>query len=550
MGFGFGAEGAGTGHNSKDPPFLLYKTILLLSYAALVVFLSFRIFTHCRRGHSRRSFTFGLLVMCLSWGLLRTIFWLGTILSPAKLSGTDTFSVVWIAGLYWVPFAAQFTSYSLFALFLGKVVHRRNWKQGWKKLFHWGFVGSNLLLLIFVTAWAVRSVLGISRPAPPPVPHPHPIIRSPSPSSGSPLILNGNGQHLRGILPNIGTVLPLLTPSSSSSSSRAHHGGGVVPWQPTHPGHNISDFDVTLHWVMGFAFAALSVVFGWLSLRYLAVDSQHLKRMLLFQPRQLALLNLVCSIVFISRALVNFLDATDPAWGSLVNISLDGAHDVTQWACLLMLVWEIVPTVLFLAIIARQQGSRRASIPSYGAFHQISTGTANAPLVPGNSFVESNQSEIGEDNSQPIEAQRRWLEGGSLFDDPSRYDSLPSDSILDDRLYRGPFASIGSTPGKSLNSPWAAQLGSQSGSGSGSDASPYLSSFQNSHPHTMHPHATSLAGSHSQRLPSSLGKEQTVRGYEGAPRGRISGQSPPGPLLSSIDSGDSSNPRNSMQENL
>ena len=48
----------------------------------------------------------------LIWSVLRCVFWLGTMLGPANVdsSDSDVFFVCWTVGLYWVPFAMQYTS--------------------------------------------------------------------------------------------------------------------------------------------------------------------------------------------------------------------------------------------------------------------------------------------------------------------------------------------------------------------------------------------------------------------------------------------------------
>ena len=126
-------------------------------------------------------------------------------------------------------------------------------------------------------------------------------------------------------------------------------------------------------------------------------------------------------------------------WNSL---PIGSGEDVGAWAMVMFILWEVIPTMLSLMTIARRQGSggRGGAVPSYGAFHHIASGgSATRPIAISDDGRDSF------DDLEDVDAAKRWLEGGNLFDDDRRYDSLPSDSIFDD--VRGQRSSLGTTPG-------------------------------------------------------------------------------------------------------
>ena len=477
---------------------LPWKATLVVTYALLMLYCAYRVHFHCAHKHSRRSFTFGLLVMVLGWSVLRAIFWCGTMVGPRDVaySDSDAFYVGWTVGLYWVPFAMQYTSYSVFSLFLGKVVYREHWKRRrWKRMFISGFSLTNFLLFIFILVWATRSALiVIDHNTPPATPHATPAHPATTPSSSPGR--NGTGAMALPTFASRSASSPTLslgvntflvwTFTSAKNHTPGNHsgggggGGGGAPWIPVAPAtYYISEvLDRQLHYVMGTAFAILALTFGLLSVRYMGIHREVLRRMLVFYPRRLGALTMVMSFVFVTRAAVNFYDAasvTASAGPSWVALHIGSGHDQSVWTVMLFLVWEIIPTMLILLTIATPHGGgggrRKHSMDGYGAFGQISVmsgdllregsegygddGAGGAGGAGGNSNIldpHRRWSGDGAGNYAPYShsfgnynnaeedeavAARRWLEGGDLFEDDRRYDSLPSDSMFDASLVGG-----------------------------------------------------------------------------------------------------------------
>jgi hypothetical protein len=519
---------------------------------------------HCRGHHSRRSFTFGLLTLVLIWGALRTCFWLATSIGPKTVKEADSnaYFVVLKVVFYWVPFALQFTSYSIFSLFLGKVVYRNQWKRDrCKRTFLSGFIISNALLFVFVMVWATWSTLIVIRsPLIPVTPATHNTTHDHTPSSS-----------------------PVL-PSSIKSNSTTH--SDPIPWVPTHHATcEIQILDAVLEAVMGSSFTVLFLSFTMLTIKYFSLRLQITQRMLVFRPNHLAALCVIMSIVFFSRAAVNFYNfsneltgarddcsnaetASNTKWNSL---NLGSAHDETPWAVVMALIWEIIPTMLILVTIATRQGraSALSSLPGYGAFDQNGSGRSsigdggrgehlidgrwksasggvgrsggsgdhpygsmkgfNGTLRDGRSRWSVSGSMNGYDehggmsHNDEIESAKRWLEGGDLFQDDMRYDSLPSDSNFDGHMM-GRFGSAGgrSQYGKSYQSSGA---GSSTGNGAyggladsvGSEGGVWgFGSKWNSPPGEMGRFG-------SLKVPSRLGTERAVSRIEGAGGGGGSG---------------------------
>ena len=256
---------------------------------------------------------------------------------------------------------------------------------------------------------------------------------------------------------------------------------GASPWIPVAPAtYYISEvLDRQLHYVMGTAFAVLSVFFGLLSVRYMGIDRKVLRRMLVFHPRRLGALTMVMSFVFVTRAALNFYDAitlSASPGATWIALHIGSGHDQSVWTVALFLVWEIIPTMLILLTIATPHGGGGRwtnSADAYGAFGQISVmsgdllqdggGGAGDEYVAADILdptrwrwsadysARSRQyggglggggggglgGGSGDDDEDDEVAARRWLEGGDLFEDDRRYDSLPSDSVFDAALVGG-----------------------------------------------------------------------------------------------------------------
>ena len=201
-------------------------------------------------------------------------------------SDSDAFYVGWTVGLYWVPFAMQYTSYSVFCLFLGKVVYREHWKRHrWKRMFISGFSLTNFLMFVFILVWATRSALIVIGHNEPP--------RKPARRSGA------------------GDTVPVGVGFGAGADWRRRR---ALPVDPVAPAtYYISEvLDRQLHYVMGTAFAVLSVFFGLLSVRYMGIDRKVLRRMLVFHPRRLGALTMVMSFVFVTRAALSTFTTRSP----------------------------------------------------------------------------------------------------------------------------------------------------------------------------------------------------------------------------------------------
>ena len=241
---------------------------------------------------SRRSFTFGLLSLVLTWGSLRTCFWLATTIGPKSVTELDSnaYFVVLKVIFYWVPFALQYTSYSIFSLFLGKVVYRNEWKRDrCKRKFVSGFIISNAVLFLFVMAWATWSTLIVIRSPLIPVQPAH----------------HHNASHRAS--PSPASYTQFVTQSESAQSGSAQSGGGhdPIPWVPTHHATcEIQMLDAVLEAVMGSSFTVLFLSFTALTMKYLTTrdNLQLTQRMLVFQPKHLGALCIIMSTVFLSRA--------------------------------------------------------------------------------------------------------------------------------------------------------------------------------------------------------------------------------------------------------
>ena len=241
---------------------------------------------------SRRSFTFGLLSLVLTWGSLRTCFWLATTIGPKSVTELDSnaYFVVLKVIFYWVPFALQYTSYSIFSLFLGKVVYRNEWKRDrCKRKFVSGFIISNAVLFLFVMAWATWSTLIVIRSPLIPVQPAH----------------HHNASHHVSPSPASDTQFVTQSGSAQSGSGQSGSGHDPIPWVPTHHANcEIQMLDAVLEAVMGSSFTVLFLSFTALTVKYLTTrdNLQLTQRMLVFQPKYLGALCIIMSSVFLSRA--------------------------------------------------------------------------------------------------------------------------------------------------------------------------------------------------------------------------------------------------------
>lgn len=268
-------------HVAPDFHPLPFKYTLVICYSLLCLYAAKRLYTHIHQKNSKRSFTFGLLCLVLTWGALRSCFWLATTIGPRTVSEADSnaYFVALKVVFYWIPFALQFTSYSLFSLFLGKVVYREEWKSDrCKRTFLTGFTTSNAVLFIFVMVWATWSTLiAIRSPLLPVTPATH------SNASGG-----GGGGPSPSPFPSPSPA----TPAPHNVGTAEFHGGGGIPWVPTHHANcEIQVLDAVLEAVMGASFAVLFLSFTLLTYKYITITTQQVSsRMLVFRPKHLGAL--------------------------------------------------------------------------------------------------------------------------------------------------------------------------------------------------------------------------------------------------------------------
>ena len=249
-------------------PLLPFKYTLVACYALLCVYAASRLYYHSKYHHSKRSFTFGLLCLVLVWSLLRTCFWLATSIGPRHVQEADsnTYFIVLKVVFYWVPFALQFTSYSVFSLFLGKVVYREQWKKDkCKRTFLATFVTSNAIIFIFVMVWATWSTMIAIR---------------------SPLIPVTPANH-----PNTTTTAAAAASEATVPSAQDAAKEDPIPWVPVqHATCEIQMLDAVLEAVMGSSFTILFLSFTGLTIKYFSITTQVTRRMLVFHPRHLGAL--------------------------------------------------------------------------------------------------------------------------------------------------------------------------------------------------------------------------------------------------------------------
>eukprot|EP00753_Platysulcus_tardus_P005377 PLAT13234.1.p1 GENE.PLAT13234.1~~PLAT13234.1.p1 ORF type:complete len:382 (-),score=112.04 PLAT13234.1:94-1170(-) len=168
----------------------------------------------------------------------------------------------------------------------------------------------------------------------------------------------------------------------------------------------------------GLAYVLLAVLLVTYGFKFAKLASQDFARVLLpMRPRSFMLLNVVMTLSFSFRAVYNLAHAAG-LW-TLPAIGVNGSHHAPLQASIFasMIVWEVLPSFLFLAVIARSPStSRRArkSVPKdvmqrfldSPREKHLSVSTASPP--PPISIVASTSATAGK---------------LSVFDDPHRYDS-------------------------------------------------------------------------------------------------------------------------------
>jgi len=110
-----------------DPSFWAMAAFpLTVSYLILTIVVIFQISRILYYRHNLYSFQLGFLVLCLVWGILRSIFF--SVITVVK-------SDVVLYTLQWLPMNLQFATFSLLVLFYAHLVHRATWETSTKKIF-------------------------------------------------------------------------------------------------------------------------------------------------------------------------------------------------------------------------------------------------------------------------------------------------------------------------------------------------------------------------------------------------------------------------------
>lgn len=168
-------------------------------------------------------------------------------------------------------------------------------------------------------------------------------------------------------VPLLVTAITLSVPRSSRClaarrPSNRPHRTPPHPHPPTHPTPPTSAFlagtssdrlSRLQDLFMGFAgvlFLALALLLLASAAMLARLESYQAMNVFQFDRRVMAVVNLLLSLVFVSRGIFNLLSAANKVE---LTVSLDGSDDLSWGGFVLYAAWEFVPTVLLLVTIAR-----------------------------------------------------------------------------------------------------------------------------------------------------------------------------------------------------
>eukprot|EP00457_Paulinella_chromatophora_P007433 gb/GEZN01007456.1/.p1 GENE.gb/GEZN01007456.1/~~gb/GEZN01007456.1/.p1 ORF type:complete len:403 (-),score=33.08 gb/GEZN01007456.1/:198-1406(-) len=111
-------------HSEQEGYNALILTLTSL-YAVLVCVAVFQLSRILWYGHALFSFQCGFAMLCLVWGAIRVVF----------LLHTGAWTTVLTLFLFWLPLDLQFTTFSLFGVFLANLLYEYQWDQHKQRFF-------------------------------------------------------------------------------------------------------------------------------------------------------------------------------------------------------------------------------------------------------------------------------------------------------------------------------------------------------------------------------------------------------------------------------
>lgn len=107
------------------------EAVLVCLYTGLAAYVLWQIVVLLKQRHKPFSYKAVFNWFALAWMLIRALFWILFIADDAF--GDDTVAIFWV--LFWLPHSIIYMTFATLALFLNKVIKRRNWTQKYRTRF-------------------------------------------------------------------------------------------------------------------------------------------------------------------------------------------------------------------------------------------------------------------------------------------------------------------------------------------------------------------------------------------------------------------------------
>eukprot|EP00948_MAST-09A_sp_MAST-9A-sp1_P002569 g2569.t1 len=309
----------------------------------------------------------GFNVLVGVFALLRAIFWVTTLLATNPLG--DNYTLLFL--LEYTPFAVQFATYSLLMLFFYKVINRAEWSTQ-KFTARTTYVLVNLAVLLYVVVISIIAGTEVYKP----------LKEKKHHGSTSRSNRTSNDNRTTSSLPIF--AASITTPQDQSSfpyltDSTSHR---TVPL-PVHyhsdtMGNSTQMETSMIQTGISIMFGVLTVVLAVIMTRLYYLKQKELRRMAIFNPMRIAVVNFIVLLDFASRCIVDFINVVTPLANFAYSINGQDENgkplDVPGTVFVLYTMWEFLPTVLLLWVTSVP--NERGYGYEYDSFDSIDGGPA------------------------------------------------------------------------------------------------------------------------------------------------------------------------------
>jgi hypothetical protein len=173
--------------------------------------------------------------------------------------------------------------------------------------------------------------------------------------------------------------------------------------------------------ITGSCFLVIALFLTYFGIQMLSVEPRQIQRMLVINPQVVAVMNFVIATIFFTRTVNDFMRTFIKGF---FNVPIKNSLDVPWYGFVLIIFWELLPTVLLLVTIygtsthKRRSGGKKYFTPNFGIFNELDDDRKKS-----SSALLFNSDSDNEEVNKNFTPKRKWREQRNVFDNRNRYDS-------------------------------------------------------------------------------------------------------------------------------